>query len=211
MPVILTLGDSNTHGTPPMTNRIEHLRHPVGTRWPTVMHEKLGGDWTLIEEGLPGRTTIFPDPLMGAHMDGTLGLRIALDSHKPIDVLTIMLGTNDTKAMFGATPEAITGGIAALLGIAMSLEMQEKHGGFKVLVICPPPVKVQGAIKDVFYGGDKKGAALAPLYADLSAHWGASFMDAGQHISVSEVDGVHFEADAHVTLGKAVAEAVAKL
>lgn len=211
MPVLMTFGDSNTHGTPPVVRRGLYARYPVGVRWPTITHAALGDEWTLVEEGLPGRTTMFPDPLMGPHMDGRTGLRIALESHGPIDVLTIMLGTNDTKAMFGATPEAIAGGMAALLGIANSLEMQERHGGFKTLVICPPPVKVQGPIADVFFTGDRKGPALPALYAELAAHWGAGFLDAGQHISVAEADGVHFTEDASAVLGQVVAEAVRNL
>ena len=211
MPTIMTFGDSNTHGTPPIVTRGLYARFPAGVRWPTVMASSLGPDWHLVEEGLPGRTTCFSDPLMGPYMDGQTGLRIALESHEPLDVLTIMLGTNDTKAMFGATPEQIMGGMAGLLGIACSEDMQTRHGGFKVLVICPPPVLVQGPIADVFYGDDVKGPALVPLYRDLAAHWGVGFLDAGSHIAVSPQDGVHFDEAAHAVLGQAVAAAVAAL
>ena len=164
-----------------------------------------------MEEGLPGRTTMFDDPLMGSHMDGRLGLKIALNSHGPIDVLTIMVGTNDSKMMFGTDPERITAGIAALLGISQSQEMQDRHGGFKTLLICPPAVKVQGPIKDVFYRADEKSAALAPHYKNLAEHWGIGFFDAGSVIETSAQDGVHFTADAHQALGKAIAEAVRSL
>lgn len=211
MHTILTFGDSNTHGTPPIEVRGEARRFPAGVRWPTVVHGELGPDWVLVEEGLPGRTTMFDDPLMGSQMDGRLGLKIALNSHGPIDVLTIMLGTNDSKMMFGTDPERITAGIAALLGISQSQEMQDRHGGFKTLLICPPTVKVQGPIKDVFYRADEKSAALAPHYKNLAEHWGIGFFDAGSVIETSAQDGVHFTADAHQALGKAIAEAVRSL
>ncbi|MBI1416999.1 MAG: lipolytic enzyme, G-D-S-L [Limimaricola sp.] len=206
--ILMTFGDSNTHGTPPIVTRGVYDRYGPDIRWPRIAVAALGDGWELVEEGLPGRTAQFPDPLMGAHMDARDGLKIALQSHGPLDVLTLMLGTNDTKTMFGATPEGITAGIAGLLSIAMSDEMQTRHGGFKVLVICPPPVLEQGPLREGIFGGRAKGMALPPLYAAMAENWGAGFLDAGQHIAVSPVDGVHFEPDAHRTLGLAVAKAI---
>lgn len=165
----------------------------------------------MVEEGLPGRTAQFEDPIMGAHMDGRAGLRMALCSHGPIDVLTIMLGTNDVKTRFGATPAQVTAGIAALLDIAMGDEMQTRHGGFKVLLICPPPVLEQGPIRMEFIGGRAVSLALPPLYAALAAARGVGFFDAGTVVSVSPVDGIHYDAATHQVLGAAVAGAVAAL
>jgi len=205
---LMTFGDSNTHGTPPIQKRGVYARYGRETRWPTVAIAVLGSDWELVEEGLPGRTAAYADPTMGPHMNGQLGLRIALESHGPIDVLTIMLGTNDLKAHFGLTAEGVAAGIASLLAIANSEEYQTRHSGFEVLLICPPLVLEQGPISDVFYGAAAKSAQLAPLYAGLATHWGAKFMDAGQHIGPSQIDGVHFDADAQITLGHAVAAAL---
>ncbi len=211
MPTILTFGDSNTHGTPPLTVRGVYERIGSGTRWPTVMAKDLGPDWTLVEEGLPGRTTCFPDPVMGAHMDARPALRMALESHGPIDVLTIMLGTNDTKAMFGVTPEAICGGLASLISITEMPELQARHGGFRTLIICPPPVKIAGVLAGEFFGGDTKSRALPALYKALADHRNCGFLNAGDHIEVSALDGVHYEPASHVTLGHAVAKAVTAL
>ena len=207
---ILTFGDSNTHGTPPIVTRGVYARHDAATRWPRVMAADLGCE--VIEEGLPGRTASpLIDPEMGAHMNGHLGLRIALESHGPIDVLTIMLGTNDCKAHVGLTPEGIAAGVAGLLAIACGEEMQTRHGGFEVLLICPPPVLEQGPIAQVFFGGATKSLALPPLYEALARVWNVGFLDAGEHISVSPQDGVHFNAASHQTLGQAVAKAVMRL
>lgn len=211
MPTLLTFGDSNTHGTPPMPAHDFIGRHPAGVRWPTVTHADLGADWSLIEEGLPGRMTKFDDLLMGPVMNGWLGLRIALKTHRPIDVLTIMLGTNDTKCEVTGSPEEIAAGLGGLLGIAFSSENQSAHDGFKVLVIAPPPVVETGPFATTFAGGAAKSIALAPLYAELAATWGAGFLDAGQNIAVSPFDGVHFDADAHIKLGHVVSEAVRAL
>jgi lysophospholipase L1-like esterase len=206
MPTVLTFGDSNTHGSPPIVDRTVYTRFGADVRWPTRMARDLG--WDLVEAGLPGRTAQFNDPIMGPHMNGQAGLRIALESHGPIDLLVIMLGTNDVKARFCTTPEAVTGGIAALLDIAQGLEMQKRHGGFQVLVVCPPPVVEVGPIKDEFYGGAKRAQALPPLYAALAAARGCGFLDAGRVIAVSPQDGVHFDEAAHGALAVAVAGAV---
>ncbi len=209
MTVLLCFGDSNTHGTPPMLVQGEYRRFDAETRWPVLAARAL--EWNLVEEGLPGRTAQFADPVMGPHMNGQDGLKIALQSHGPIDVLTIMLGTNDAKARYGASPELITGGIAALLDIAQSPEMQDRHGGFRILLICPPPVLEQGPIMDQFYGARARGLALPPLLADLARARRCGFLDAGQLIEVSPQDGVHFEPEAHASLAQGVAQALADL
>lgn len=209
MPVILTFGDSNTHGTPPMTDRVSYDRFDAATRWPQIMARALG--WDLVEEGLPGRTAQFDDPCMDGLMNGFPALRQALQSHGPLDVLTIMLGTNDVKTRFGASPETVMGGVAGLLDLATGIEMQTRHGGFRILLICPPPVQETGILASDFWGAQAKSTALAPLYAALAASRGVGFLDAGQVISVSPIDGVHFSAESHARLGQAVAEAVRRL
>ena len=208
MPFLLTFGDSNTHGTPPIINRGEYQRFGADIRWPQVCLRALGHGWELAEEGLPGRTAKYEDPVMGAHMNGQDGLKIALQSHGPLDVMTLMLGTNDVKARFGATAAEVTAGIAGLVDLALSLEMQARHGGFKLLLICPPPVLEVGPIAGEFYGAAARSQHLAPLYRDLATARGIGFLDAGQVIQVSMQDGVHFDAQAHRALGLAVADAV---
>ena len=208
MPTLLCFGDSNTHGSPPIVTRGEaYWRFDAGTRWTRVLAAALP-DWEVVEEGLPGRTAQFPDPVMGSHMDGREGLKIALQTHGPIDALTIMLGTNDTKTRFGATPEKITAGIAGLLDIATGIEMQERHGGFRILLICPAPVLEQGPIRSEFTGAREVSLKLPPLYRALAEARGVGFLDAGSVIEVSPTDGIHFEPEAHKALGAAVAEAV---
>lgn len=179
---LLCFGDSNTHGSPPLARLGEpYRRYDAATRWPQVALRHLGAGWSLVEEGLPGRTAQFADPLMGDHMDGRAGLKIALQSHGPIDALTIMLGTNDLKTMFGATPEAVTGGIAALLMIALSEEMQTRHGGFRVLLLCPPPVQEAGCLAGMFWGRPRQvtGPAAPLRRAGGSARGGVPGRRAG--------------------------------
>ena len=202
MAVVLCFGDSNTHGTPPIVDIAVYGRFGPGVRWPSRVGQALGCE--MIEAGLPGRTAQFDDPIMGAHMNGQAGLKIALESHGPLDVLVLMLGTNDVKARFTSTPEAVVGGIAGLLDIAQHRVMQERHGGFKILLVCPTPVVEVGPIKDEFYGGAARSRALPPLYQALAAARGIDYLDAGPVISVSPLDGVHFDEAAHAKLAEAV-------
>lgn len=206
MAVVMCFGDSNTHGTPPITELGRYERFGGGQRWPSLLtgHE-------VIEEGLPGRTAMYDDPVMGAHMNGQAGLKIALESHGPIDVLVLMLGTNDVKARFTSTPEQVVGGIASLLDIAHHRLMQERHGGFQTLLICPPPVVEVGPIRHEFWGGAARSAALPPLYQALAKARGIGFLDAAAVIAVSPIDGVHFGIEEHAKLATAVQEKLAGL
>ncbi|GLS85388.1 hydrolase [Cypionkella aquatica] len=202
MPVVMCFGDSNTHGTAPIVDLAVYERYGPGVRWPSRVQAALGCD--MIEEGLPGRTTMFDDPIMGAHMNGVTGLKIALESHGPLDVLVLMLGTNDSKARFTSTPQAVLGGVASLLDIAQHRLMQERHGGFRILLICPAPVVETGPIRHEFWGGAARSAALSPLYAALAQARGIDYLDAGTVINVSPLDGVHFDQAAHGKLAEAV-------
>lgn len=207
----LVFGDSNSHGTKPIISLGETRRYAPETRWPNVAATALGPDWAPVVEGLPGRTTQFDDPVRGASMNGQIGLRIALGSHGPIDLLVLMLGTNDAKTRFAPTPARITAGIAGLVEIAMSPEVQDRHGGFGILVICPPPVIEVGPIVNEFIGAAAPSRALPPVLEAYCAARGIGFFDAGTVIACSPQDGVHFEPEAHHALGLAVAAAIRAL
>ena len=208
MPTLLTFGDSNTHGTRPILAEGDYGRFDAKARWPCVAKEALGDKWLLIEEGLPGRTTCFEDPIMGSFMNGWMGLKIALSTHGPIDLLTIMLGTNDCKALFGNSARDILGGISGLLAIAQNAELQSRHGGYKTVLIAPPPIVVTGIFSTSFYGADRLSEQLSDLYSEIATLWGIEFFDAGDVIATSPVDGVHFEKEAHQTLGTALAKKI---
>lgn len=206
MPTYLAFGDSNTHGTQPQTSPGDFARYPPGVRWPTVAHTALPDGWHLVEEGLPGRTTCFPDPLMGAHMEGWLGFRIALMTHAKVDLVTIMLGTNDAKSRLGATPEAIAAGIAGFFDILRDGEIRARAGAPKVLLIAPPPVQVTDERAPEWIWAREKMLRLPELYAQVSEAYGAEFLDAGAHIDVAPEEGIHLTPVAHEHLGRVVGE-----
>jgi lysophospholipase L1-like esterase len=206
MPLLMTYGDSNTYGTLPIRVEGESARLGPQARWPGVCLAALGAEWSLVEEGLPGRTTCHPDEDMGPHMDGIVGLFIALQSHGPLDVLTLMLGTNDLKTKFDVSAEQIAEDVGTLLDICYSEEMQERHDGFEVLLICPPPILEQGPISEQFIGGRAKSLLLPKLFLAQAKAREVAFLDAGTFIESSAIDGIHYGAEMHEKLGNAVAE-----
>jgi lysophospholipase L1-like esterase len=211
MPILMTYGDSNTHGTPPIVTRGVYTRYDAATRWPTRAIKTLGPDWQLVEEGLPGRTTAFNDPVMGDHMNGTMGLRIALNSHGPLTHMVLMLGTNDVKTRFGATPTRIAAGIAALVDMALAPEMVSRHPGLKILLVAPPHVQERGPLSAEFLGGTAKSRALAPLLANYTKARKIGFLDAATVLQTSPTDGIHFDPEGHAVLASAIANALKTL
>jgi hypothetical protein len=100
--------------------------------------ESLGDDYLVTEEGLSGRTTVFPDPLHES-MDALPVIYSLLKSHEPIDLLILMLGTNDTKERFGANAACIALGMQRLVNKAKSVDCWGTHEP-NILIICPPPI-----------------------------------------------------------------------
>ena len=88
-----------------------HTRFPRDVRWTGVLAETLGGDYVVIEEGLSARTTNVDDPT-DPRLNGAAHLPITLASHLPLDLVVLMLGTNDTKAYFHRTPFDIATGMS---------------------------------------------------------------------------------------------------
>jgi lysophospholipase L1-like esterase len=209
MKSLLCFGDSNTHGTIPMRKREEVLRFDFKLRWPGIVQELLGPNWWVIEEGLPGRTTSFDDPEEGEDRNALRYWQACLQSHRPVDAIVIMLGTNDLKTKFKATSEMISDGIDRLIDIAF----QNTPPGFNhpfILVIAPTPILEVSFFREVFAGGEIKSQQFAEAYYKVSLRPGVQFLNAASCCKVSNIDGIHLDAIAHQQLGHAVAEAVQK-
>jgi lysophospholipase L1-like esterase len=210
MKTILCYGDSNTHGTAPMGDLDDDRRFGADERWAGVLRAALGSGWALVEEGLPGRTTVLDDPIEGANRNGLSYLAPCLESHRPLDVVTIALGTNDLKARFGMPPGDIAAGAGILVeGVKSVLAAFGQTA--KVLLIAPPPILEVGCLAEMFAGGAVKSRQFARYYQAVAARTGAAFLDAGAAIASSPVDGIHFDLPAHKLLGQAVAAAVRQL
>lgn len=209
--VILTYGDSNTHGTVPMATLEDSGRFGPGERWPGVLAAELGAGWRVVEEGLPGRTTVLPDPIEGVHKNGLAVLPAILESHLPVDLVVLMLGTNDLKWRFQVPAVEIGESVSALI---RALHHSVAGPGGKapaVLLVAPPPVTEAGCLADIFAGGTEKSRRLAEVYAGIARRHGIEMLDAGAVIRTSAVDGVHFDAAEHGKLGRAVAAKVREL
>ncbi len=210
MPVrtILCYGDSNTNGTKPLHAPGLFGRYGETERWPARLRASLGEQWRVIEEGLPGRTTLHDDPIEGRHRNGLATLRACLESHLPLDLVVIMLGTNDLKTRFSMTPEDIAASVGVLLAEVRVATAGQEGPGPRLLVVSPVPIEETGFLGAMFRGGAAKSRQLAPLYRAIAERNGAAFLDAGAVARVSPVDGVHYEADQHAALATALTDRI---
>lgn len=192
---ILAFGDSLTWGHRPEDGQ----RHPPECLWPNVLAGKLGVE--VISEGLGGRTTAFDDHTGPCCRNGAKVLPILLHSHIPLDLVIIMLGTNDLKPAVVGTAEGATAGMKRLVQIVQCHPYQGLSAVPKVLVVAPPPCVI---------GPDGKTAAtrdvaethrLAPLYKEMTQAMGVAFWDAGCVAEASPIDGVHLDAASTAAIG----------
>ena len=204
--VILCFGDSNTHGTMAMSDHDSMDRYPRGQRWPDVMAAALGPGWVVLAEGHPGRTTVHDDPLEGGHRSGTQALPVLLDTHRPIDLVVILLGTNDLKARFSMTPGDVSRGIEQLLLIIAASSAGPGGAAPRALVVSPAPISEVGFLAEMFHGGAAKSRALAASLADVADRYGAAFWDAGEVGAVDAGEGIHLTLHAQQAIGTALAE-----
>jgi len=202
---ILCFGDSNTYGRDPITKgRLDRK-----TRWPGVLQGTLGGQYYVIEEGLNGRTTVWNDPVRGgSKRNGSLYLLPCLESHAPINLLIIMLGTNDLKARFAVTPYDIGESMGALIEIAQKSQCILTGKGPNILIMAPPPLGKLTEWEETFHGGCEKSKRLAGYYESVASAYGCLFFDTSTVIGSSKFDGLHFDPEAHQKLGIAVANII---
>jgi len=210
---ILCFGDSNTWGS--ATRPGDDQRYAPDERWPGILQSRLGTGWSVIAEGLPGRTTVHPDPIEGLWMSGAAYLMPCLRSHRPLDAVAIMLGTNDLKHRFAVPAYDIAAGVGVLLTIGKESASGLESSAPKILVICPPPILKEFGERpefvEMFAGGHEKSLRLAPAYEAVALEHGAAFLNAGDLIRSSAFDGIHLDKDAQSTLGRAVAEKITAL
>jgi lysophospholipase L1-like esterase len=207
MKTLLCFGDSNTHGTIPMQTREEVTRYPFEQRWPGVVQAALGSSWRILEEGLPGRTTSRDDMEEGKERNALRYWQACLQTHRPVDGIVIMLGVNDLKAKFDASPESIALGVKALIGIARD-NTPPGHNHLPIWVVTPAPILEVGFFTELFAGGAAKSQGLATAFEQALQMPGVHLLHAEHHCAVSAVDGIHFDAVALRQLGLAIAAAV---
>lgn len=207
---VLIYGNSNTYGYPPSSPQDPPKdRFGPHVRWPGVVRDRLGSGWLVIEEGLSGRTTVSDDPIEGLEKNGRTYWRPCLTSHAPVDMIVIMLGTNDLKIRFNKTAPEIAMGMSALVRDIKELKPGPKFGVPEIMLVSPPPIleDLKGW-ENVFENGRQKSLRLAAEYSRVAETLETHFFDAGSVVESSEVDGFHLSLAAHAKLGEAIAEAI---
>lgn len=201
MKTVLCYGDSNTWGY-----RADNAeRFSKDARWTGVLSALLGDGFAVIEEGLNGRTTVFDDPIEG-HKNGETYLTPCLHSHAPIDLVIIMLGTNDLKLRFSVCAYDIAGGMEKLIRIIKSSESGAHHAAPKILLMSPAPVGKLTDFADMLEGAAAKSQGLSRYYKDIASRYDISFFDVGLVAKSSDVDGIHYDEAAHKAIGENVAK-----
>jgi lysophospholipase L1-like esterase len=211
---ILCFGDSLTWGWTPVSDADGATsRYPFAERWTGVMLAALGRGYEVVEEGLNGRTTDADDPL-DPRLNGAHYLPACLASHLPLDLVVILLGTNDLKAHLHRSAVDIATGVSHLLKqIGAAGGSGTSYGAPRAFVVAPPPL---GEFSDPWTlahlaRGNERLRELAPMLAALARHHGAGYLDAGTVLTTGGTDGVHFTRENNAALGLAMAEAVAAL
>jgi len=200
---ILCFGDSLTWGADPETGG----RHPVNSRWTTLLQKNLGESYWIIEEGLNGRTTIWDDLIEG-DKNGRRHLPMLLESHRPLDLVIIMLGTNDLKARFRVSAFEIAQSAGTLVEIAKRSNAGRGGNSPSVLLISPPPLGKLAIWQEEFGEGIEKSRNLARFYSYFAEVNQCHFFDAGEVVKTSDIDGIHWEATANRQFAEALTNKV---
>ena len=155
MKVILCFGDSNTWGYDPATKS----RFPRDVRWTGVLRNALGEEYLVIEEGLNGRTTVWNDPIEG-YKNGREYLIPCLETHKPIDLVVIMLGTNDLKKRFSVSAFDIANSTGVLADTVKKSAAGPNDGVPPILLLAPPPLAKLTEFAEMFEGAGPRRKSL---------------------------------------------------
>ena len=195
MKTILCYGDSNTWGYNPSDQK----RFPHHIRWPGVLRTELGTDYYIIEEGLNGRTTVWDDPIE-LDKNGATYLKPCIQTHKPIDLVIIMLGTNDLKTRFSLNAYDIASGAGVLVDIVQKSNTGIDGEPPEVLLIAPPPT-VPYPDTEIFVGAPEKSSIFGKAFRRVSDEKNCHFLNAGEYVESSPIDGIHLTVDMHEKLG----------
>ena len=203
---ILCFGDSNTYGyKPDGTGRFDE-----NTRWTQILQKKLGSGYRIIEEGLCGRTTVFQDELR----EGRRGLDligITVEMHNPLDLMILMLGTNDCKTRYGASATVITRGLDQVIRKARKSSSRP----FDILVVSP--IHLGKGIGEPDFDPEFNESSevvsrnLAAEYRKVALQNQAAFLNAADFASPSTTDREHLNEAGHAALAEAIYDKILTL
>jgi lysophospholipase L1-like esterase len=214
---VLVYGDSNSWGWMPQQTGAPSVRYNYGERWPDVMAKKLGADFVVSVDALPCRTVDldYAQPqgnVPGDQLNGLRTLPAAIAREMPVDIVVIMLGTNDVRSDFNQTPEEIAAGIKKLVDAVHA----SKGGVFttypapQVLIVVPPYVEdtSKTPFDAVMNGAQAKSRRLAAAVVTVLQGTDATVVDAGNLVTAHGIDGIHLTIADHKAFGEKLAAEV---
>jgi len=208
MKTILCYGDSNTYGYCP-----EPIgRYEKDERWTGILQQELGTEYDVIEEGLNGRTTVWDDPIEG-YKNGKKYLTPCLASHKPVDLVILMLGTNDLKARFSVSAFDIGASIDVLVRLVLQSGCGREGKAPELLLVSPVPIE-SGRDADfdcMFAGGEEKSEKLAYYYKEVAKTHKVFFLDTSGKVEMSPVDGIHYSKEGQRNMAELMKQKVLEI
>lgn len=201
--VILCYGDSNTWGYIPLSGE----RFPKNKRWPEVLQRELGKGYCIISEGLNGRATVWDEPFRPGRNGLTLLLPL-LHSHQPLDLVVVMLGTNDLKNHLHVNAHESGRGLAALIQTIQTSGAGVNGHSPQILILSIPKFGTLSEQMTQHFGTDTaRSETLAQIYEETSRDKGCKFFDVNRILRVG-ADGIHLDESGHARLGQALAPVV---
>ena len=209
MKSILAFGDSLTWGFVAGTWE----RHPFEVRWPNALAAGLNGQARVIEEGMNGRTTVFPDPTDGAERNGAVALPMLLTTHQPLDLVIIMLGTNDIKYANRCRAFDAAMGMARLVEIVQRYPWIRTASPPQILIMSPPALcrTTDEWFNDLWGHAITESKLFARHYKRVADEMGVNFFDAGSVARTDPTDGGHLDAANTKSIGTALVPVVEKI
>ena len=207
---VLCFGDSNTHGAP--SDDPEYVRLPANRRWTGLLQELLGDRYDVVEEGLSWRTTDL-DEEESPGINGRTYFRPCLPSHDPLDVVVVMLGTNDLNVAFDRAPTVIA---KALHGYIDDIadNVTDRIGRVPVIVLVSPiPIddtapRYPDMIAEFLNRASvERSRQLAAEIEQVARERDVLYADAAQVAHAGD-DGLHLSPDSHSRLAELVASKV---
>ncbi len=209
MKTILAFGDSLTWGFEAGAFK----RHAFENRWPNALAAGLNGKARVIEEGLNGRTTSYPDHTVQVERNGAVALPMLLTTHQPLDLVIIMLGTNDLKYVNRCRAFDAAQGIENLVELTKRCEYLEGYAVPQILIISPPPLvpTTDEFFNDLWGHARPESMLLAKHYRRVAKDTGSHFFEAGSVVSCDPTDGGHMSAADTRKLGEALVPVVKEI
>lgn len=207
---ILCYGDSNTYGADPEGGS----RFDENTRFPKVLASLLGPEYEVIEEGLPGRTTVY-ETFVDPHVNGRTYLYPCLLSHMPLDLVILMLGTNDLSTGANVNAYYAAAGAERLINLIRQLSMEQQMPCPKILVVSPPLISgmtKNPIINNVFTmsTASRESRKFKQYFSDVANVRHCAFL-AAEDFTEPGFDGVHITKQSHRKLAKALSREVQRL